>query len=248
MEESMTAGRGCGDRGSARERTMRGMGWMLRIGGMTLVFVGAVSCAGNQPRHAEERSVPSAIQIPAETGESAFTPPAPPAAPPAEYTLGVEDVVQIDLLKPDALTAVSTVAPDGMINFPYIGNVAARGRTVSQVRTEIQDRLADGYMKFPVVAVSLRESRSRKFYVYGEVIKPGSYPMVENTTTLRAISVAGGFSRFGSASRVKILRPKPNGGNYDMIKVDIKAVMEGHSGEDVFLKPGDVVVVSEGLF
>jgi len=247
----MAAGSRCGDCGNARERTMRGIGWMLRIGGIALAFAGTVSCAGNQPRHAEERRVQSAIQIPAETSEPAFAPPAPPAtpaAPPEEYTLGVDDVVQIDLLKPDALTTVSTVAPDGMIHFPYIGNVVMKGRTLSQVREEIQNRLADGYMKYPVVAVSLRESRSRKFYVYGEVIKPGGYPMVENTTTLRAISMAGGFSRFGSASRVKILRPKPKGGKYDMIKVDIKAVMEGHSGEDLFLKPGDVVVVSEGLF
>lgn len=166
-----------------------------------------------------------------------------------EYTLGIEDVIQIDLIKPEPVTSqVAVVAPDGQITFPYIGNVLVKDRTISQVQTEIQSRLAKGYMKYPVVAVSLKASRSRKFFIYGEVAKPGDYQIEENMTTLRAISMAGGFNRFGSSSRVKVLRPKKNGPGYIAIKVNIKAVMEGNSDEDLLLTKGDIVVVSEGLF
>jgi polysaccharide export outer membrane protein len=96
-----------------------------------------------------------------------------------------------------------------------------------------------------------------KFSVYGEVIKPGTYPMEENITVLKAISIAGGFTKFGSSNRVKILRPLTNETGYEdyenivgyeTIKVNIKRVMDGNSDEDVLLKQGDIVTVSEGVF
>ena len=120
--------------------------------------------------------------------------------------------------------------------------------TITQIQKEVQDALADGYMKYPVVVVSLQESRSRKFFVYGEVIKPGSYSIAENTTVLRAISMAGGFTKFGSSSRVKVLRPKDSQAGYETIKIDIKKVMNGDSEKDILLMAGDMVVISEGVF
>jgi polysaccharide export outer membrane protein len=166
----------------------------------------------------------------------------------AEYTVGVDDVLSIKVLKPEELTATVTVAPDGAITFAYIGSVVVKDQTIAQIQDEIQSRLADGYMKYPVVSVSLQASRSRKFFVYGEVVKPGSYLIDENMTVLRAISMAGGFTRFGSSSRVKILRPKKTGQGYETIKVNMTGVMKGHSDEDVLLKQGDIVTASEGVF
>jgi len=187
-------------------------------------------------------------QMAADMGLADEPAPCQQMAPSSEYSLGVEDVIQIDVLKPEQLTSLASVAPDGTINFPYIGNVLVKGRSIAQVQEEIQSRLANGYMKYPIVAVSLKESRSRKFFVYGEVLKPGSYPIEENMTVLRAISMAGGFTRFGSSSRVKVLRPKKDGPGYDTIKVNINAVMGGDPNEDLLLTQGDIVVVSEGVF
>jgi protein involved in polysaccharide export with SLBB domain len=167
---------------------------------------------------------------------------------PQEYVIGIDDVLDISVLQPEKLITTVTVAPDGSITFPYIGNVAAKGLTLAKIQDEIQARLGNGYMKYPVVAVSLRESRSRRFFVYGEVMKPGTYALEENTTVLRAISMAGGFNKFGSSSRVKVLRPLKDKPGYDALKVNIKAVMDGSAQEDVILEPEDIVVVSEGVF
>ncbi len=164
------------------------------------------------------------------------------------YTLGVDDVLNISVLQPETLQETVTVSPDGSISFPYIGCVPVKGLTLAQAQENIQALLADGYMKYPVVNVVLMESRSRKFFVYGEVMKPGPYALEENTTALRAISMAGGFTKFGSSSRVKILRPKQEGSGYDLVKVNMKEVMDGHSEEDIVLQAGDIVVVSEGAF
>ena len=164
------------------------------------------------------------------------------------YTVGVDDILEVNVLKPDPFTSVATVFPDGTISFPYIGSVLVKGRTIPEVQADIQSRLANGYMKYPVVSVSLRESRSRKFFVYGEVAKAGSYQMEENTTVLRAISMAGGFSKYGSSSGVKVLRPRKEGSGYETKKINIKAVMDGSPEDDLPLLPGDIVVVSESYF
>jgi len=166
----------------------------------------------------------------------------------AEYAVGIDDVLDIAVLQPEKVAVTVTVSPDGAITFPYIGNVSVKGLSLAKVQDDIQSRLADGYMKYPVVTVSLKESRSRKFFVYGEVMRPGTYPIEENMSVLRAISTAGGFSKFGSSSRVKVLRPKKDGSGYETMKININAVMEGNAREDIVLDPGDIVVVSEGVF
>jgi len=165
-----------------------------------------------------------------------------------QYTVGVDDILEISVLQPDELLRVVNVSPDGTISFPYIGTVKVKDLTIPKIQEKIQAALSDGYMKYPVVVVSLQESRSRRFFVYGEVTKPGTYAIAENTTVLRAISMAGGFTKFGSSSRVKVLRPKENEPGYETIKIDIKKVMNGDSENDILLSPGDMVVISEGVF
>ncbi|MGE5309279.1 MAG: polysaccharide biosynthesis/export family protein [Deltaproteobacteria bacterium] len=163
------------------------------------------------------------------------------------YVIGIDDVLDINVLQPEKLTTTVAVAPDGSITFPYIGNVAAAGTTLDKLQQAIQDGLTNGYMKYPVVAVTLRESRSRKFFVYGEVMRPGTFPLEANTTVIRAITIAGGFNKFGS-SHVKVLRPWKDKPGYQTLKINIKAAMDGAADKDIVIEPGDIVVVTEGIF
>lgn len=163
-----------------------------------------------------------------------------------EYVVGVDDVLNVTVLQPESIINDVVVAPDGSITYPYIGHVIVKGLTIAGVKEEVERRLSDGYLKYPSVVVSLKESRSRKFFVYGEVIRPGAYAMDDNVTVLKAISIAGGFTRFGSASRVKVLRAKESGG-YESVPVNIKLVMDGDPKADIKLKSSDIVVVSEGI-
>ncbi len=165
-----------------------------------------------------------------------------------QYLVGVDDVLDINILQPDKLSNTVTVGLDGNITFPYIGNVEVKGLSLAEVQETIQSRLSEGYMKYPVVSVALRESRSRKFFVYGEVARPGAYPIDENTTVLKAISMAGGFTKFGSSSRVKVLRLKKGGTGYERIKVNLNAAMAGRSKADLVIQSQDIIVVSEGIF
>ncbi|MCG8432360.1 MAG: SLBB domain-containing protein [Candidatus Omnitrophica bacterium] len=149
------------------------------------------------------------------------------------YKVGVADVLDIRVIKPMAIESTVTVAPDGAITFPYIGNVLVEGVTLPEIQDEIQRRLADGYMEYPVVSVSLKLSRSKKYIIYGEVMRPGAYPVEEDMTLLHAISVAGGFSVPGATGSVKLLRPESENGEGEIVESDPQVVV----------RPGDTIVV-----
>jgi len=164
------------------------------------------------------------------------------------YTIGVGDILEIAIIQPDKMTSRVAVSPGGDISVPYIGSVYVKGRTISSAQTLIQQKLSSGYLKYPVVTLSLVESRSKTFTISGEIIKPGNYPILENMTVLKAISIAGGFTKFGSSSRVKILRPRKDRPGYMSIKVDLNAVLDGDAKADIVIESGDIIVISEGVF
>ena len=197
---------------------------------------------GERAQTAETQTAPAPVIPAAQEPVKAEVPGSP------EYVIGADDVLDISVLQPEKMLVTVAVSPDGAITFPYIGTVQLKGLTLESAQNEIQSRLADGYMKYPVVSIALRQATSKKFFVYGEVMKPGTYRLEENMTILKAISLAGGFTKFGSTSRVKVLRSKKGGAGYETIKVNLNAAMNGSSRSDVMLKDGDIVVVNEGIF
>ncbi|MFA5099980.1 MAG: SLBB domain-containing protein [Candidatus Omnitrophota bacterium] len=166
----------------------------------------------------------------------------------ADYTVGVDDILEINILQPEAINNLVTVSPNGSISFAYIGEVAVKDKTLIAIKKEIEARLADGYMKYPLVTVSLKESRSRKILVYGDVVKPGVYLLETDSTVLKAISLAGGFSKSSMSTQVKVISRNAADGSLTSRSVDIRGIMQGKVDSDLTLQPGDTVIVSEGRF
>ncbi|MDY6935197.1 MAG: polysaccharide biosynthesis/export family protein [Spirochaetota bacterium] len=164
------------------------------------------------------------------------------------YTVGIGDIIEIKISEPEESTDRVIVSPDGLITVPYIGSVRVEGWTIKQIKEYILKKLSDGYLNYPIISVYLIESRSRKFTISGQINKPGTYTLGEKTTVLKAISIAGGFTKFGSSSRVKVLRPRKGRPGYNTIKIDLKSVMNGNSDADIMVQPGDIIVVSSSLF
>ena len=191
----------------------------------------------------KEIAKPAAVEEPAAVSDTTVV-----AQATASYTVGPQDILGIDIFEPEKISTRATVSPDGSITAPYIGQVQVGGLTPYLIRVAIEKRLSDGYLKSPSVMVSLLESHSRRFFVYGAVNRPGEYDMADKMSVLRAISMAGGFTKFGSSSRVKVLRAKANETGYETIKINIKAVMDGDSKADLPIENGDIIVTSEGIF
>jgi polysaccharide biosynthesis/export protein len=165
---------------------------------------------------------------------------APPAAPRAEYRIGREDVVTVEVWKDPALSAKVPVRPDGKISLPMIGEVMAEGRTANDLQREVTTRLQPLVEK-PVVSVMVTEVNAARFFVLGEVAHPGAFPVRGPVTVIQALALAGGPTEFANQRSVVVIRPS-EGGKQQRYKVDCKDVLAGNAPA-IPLVPGDTVYV-----
>ncbi|MGY4158548.1 exopolysaccharide production protein ExoF [Bradyrhizobium sp. USDA 4461] len=118
-----------------------------------------------------------------------------PSAFAQAYKLGASDRVKIKVQEWPDLTGEYTVAADGAIALPLIGDVDAAGRRPNDLAREISDRLQrrSEDSERPVTAVEIIQYRP--FSIVGDVQRPGQYPYRPGLTVLGAISIAGGYYR-----------------------------------------------------
>ncbi len=128
-----------------------------------------------------------------------------------------------------------------MITFPLINDIQAKGQTPMQVKTAIETRLAD-YVESPVVTVTLRSSASKRFYILGEVMQTGEYPLVKNLTVLQAFALAGGFSEWASKKEIILLRNE--NGQEKIYRVNYRDIIKGRDfDQNIKLQPDDTIIV-----
>ncbi|MBA4359041.1 MAG: sugar transporter [Desulfovibrio sp.] len=157
------------------------------------------------------------------------------------YTLGPEDVLGISVWKDEALTREVVVRPDGKISFPLIGDINVYGRSVEDVRVEIQNRINEFAPGSPV-SVMVLKILSPKIFIVGKVGRPGMYVMFERMTVMQALALAGGFTPFSSTGDILILRDV--GGKQQTLNFDYDAVAKGKRLEqNILLDRGDTIVV-----
>lgn len=157
------------------------------------------------------------------------------------YLVGPNDLLNIYVWKEAELTQDVTVMPDGRITFPLIGEVVAEGRSLSQLREEITQRLQD-FVTAPEVTVIMKASRSKIIYTLGKLNSPGPYALVPNMTVLQALSTAGGFAQWADEKNIIIVRRE--GEKEIQIPFNYKEYISWKKAEqNILLKPGDTIVV-----
>ena len=199
----------------------------------------AVPCAAQaQPARP---TTASPAQAPARTA----APPPVVAAPglnlPPEYTIGADDVLSIVFWRDKELTADVTVRPDGKVSLPLLNDVQASGLTPAQLKDRIVEE-SKKYVEDPNVTVVVKEIRSRKVYITGEVRKAGPYLLTGAMTVLQMISIAGGLADFARPEKISIVRVE--NGKSVSYKFNYKEVIEGKKlVQNIELKPGDTIIV-----
>lgn len=134
--------------------------------------------------------------------------------------------------------AAYTLDAAGQLEVQFIGRVAAGGKTKAAVQKEIQDRLADGYLKDPVVALTVIEINSLKCTVSGQVIRNGNIRFTPGLTILEAIAQSGGFTPLARKNLVQVTRGK------DTYNIPVEMIAEGKR-PNFPMMPGDSVFVPE---
>ena len=158
-----------------------------------------------------------------------------------DYEIGPEDVLDIAVWNNTAISRTVPVRPDGKISLPLLNDVQAAGFTPMLLRNVLIKKLAE-YMPTPEVSIIVREVRSFKVSIIGEIKTPGRYEFKSRTTVLDALAQAGAFNEFAARTRIFVLRP--NGTTMKRIPFSYnKVVAANGEHENFYLEPGDIIVV-----
>lgn len=200
---------------------------------LALLCLAWAAASGQQPTPREaEAAKPSAEPVKESLAE------APPAAvDPKSYMIGVEDVLLIRVWREPEHSGLATVRPDGKITLPLIGDLQAAGLTPEKLDAAVTEALGK-YINNPDVIVSVQAVRSKRYYVTGEVNRPGAYPLVTPVTVLEALTLAGGFRDFANKKNITVLR------GTQRFKFNYNDVVKGKNlDQNITLQHGDYIVV-----
>jgi len=191
----------------------------------------------NPPADANARPAAGAAIDPAKMAAPAATKAAPPSS--KVYVIGAEDVLKIVIWNNAPMSGEFPVRPDGAISIPLLGDVTVAEKTPQQVEEDIARRLVDGQLiRDPHVSVGLTAVHSKKYYIQGEVNKPGWYDLVVPTTIMEGLVNAGGFRDFANTRKIRILRGSQE------FKFNYNQVSHGKNREqNIYLEPGDQIIV-----
>ena len=170
----------------------------------------------------------------------------PPAAPvaatnDADYVIGPEDMLNVNVWKEAEMSGTVPVRPDGKISLPLLNDVQAAGLTATQLAAQVTEKLKK-YLEQPRVTVVVTQVNSRRYFVLGEVTRAGAYPLLPNMTVLQALSSAGGFTQFANSKNIYVLRVE--NGKQNKLPFNYRDVVKGRNTEqNILLKPGDTIVV-----
>ncbi len=162
----------------------------------------------------------------------------------AEYVLGPEDVISVDVFgHANYSKSGIVVPPTSRIAYPLIrGGIFVGGKTTEQVAEIIQRELNE-YIIDPQVTVTLDKVGSARFSVLGRVATPGIKPMNRRYSLYEAIAEAGGIAEKGDRNRVVLVRMDRNG-QLSQSVVDLEQVLKGREPVP-YLLPGDQIIVPE---
>lgn len=232
----------------------------VAIWSAVLAALPVMMCAADLPQQKpadpvpgqQQQAAPPAAESPANLlpNSTDSTKPADPAAlgqaaaKPASnsdpsYVIGAEDILGIQVWGDPRLSGTFLVRPDGRISMALIGEITASGLTPGELETSIADALKQKeILRKPQVTVQVNQINSKKYFLQGEVLKTGAFPLVVPTTVLEALVNAGGFKDFANIKKIEVMRGK------ERFKFNYKDVIHGkHTEQNIQLKPGDIIIV-----
>jgi protein involved in polysaccharide export with SLBB domain len=162
------------------------------------------------------------------------------SVPAPEYRVSSGDLIDVKFAFHPEQNQRLLVAPDGRIGLQAVGEVLVAGRTVQEIEDELVER-ASVRLRDPVVEIVVVEHGEHRVYVGGQVAKPGYVTYRAGLTPLHAIVERGGF--VDDANTDEVLHIRRVGDQVQSQRLDLEAVMDGDSSEQVIMSPDDVIIV-----
>jgi polysaccharide export outer membrane protein len=160
---------------------------------------------------------------------------------PPRFVIGIGDVLSISFWRDEKLSRDVLVRPDGHISLPLLNDIPAAGRTPEQLAGALS-ALAVKFVTDPNVTVIVKEIHSRRVFVVGEVTTPGALQLIDDTTVLQALGMAGGLREYADKKHIVIIRSER--GQQQRLKFNYENVLKGKDmKQNILPQPGDTIVV-----
>ena len=157
------------------------------------------------------------------------------------YLVGLGDVLEVQVWNEPDLSRTMGVRLDGVISLPLVGDVVAVGKSIPDLTKILEKKFAE-LVEEPTVTVMLVESRSRRYYLIGQIGQPGEFSLDYPISLLQAIARAGGFTEWAKKDEVVVFRR--HGSEEQMLKFDYDAFVKGRNlKNNILVEAGDTVVV-----
>ncbi len=155
------------------------------------------------------------------------------------------DVIQVTFEGSTNLNTTARIAFDGVISLPFIGKVKAVGKTTLELEA-LLTVLYESQIKPAEISVVI-VSQAAVVYVAGAVLKPGKIPLDRPMTFLDAVMEAGGVDQ-NRAKLTGVTLLRIESGQRRAYRLNLKRALTGADVELIYLKPFDIIYVSERTF
>lgn len=157
---------------------------------------------------------------------------------PADYVIGPDDTVQIQLYGKDNQQYSLVVTRDGVLNFPSLGPIDVAGLRYEEMKKLLKKRIAKQLIG-DQASITMGPLRSIRIFVLGDAMRPGSYTVSALSTMTNALFVSGGITPVGSLRDVQLKRDGKVVRHLDLYDL----LLRGDTSKDMRLLPGDVIFV-----
>jgi polysaccharide biosynthesis/export protein len=163
------------------------------------------------------------------------------------YKLRPGDVMDLNFQYSPEFNQTVTVQPDGFIALREIGDINVNGLSVPEMKTKVEAAYSKILAK-PEIGINLKVFEKPTFTAAGQVTRPGRYELRGDTTVIEGIALAGGFTTASKHSQVMLVSRVDDRWSHVQV-LDIKKLMASKAlGEDVYLQPGDMLIVPQNRF
>ena len=175
----------------------------------------------------------------------------PNEGPGPDYIIGPLDTINVFVWRNQEVTTTVTVRPDGRISVPLIEDLAATGKTPTQLARDIEQALSK-YIRNPIVTVIVSGFTgpfAQQVRVVGEATEPQAIPFRSNMTLLDVMISVGGLTEYAAGNRSTLVRYNVQENRQEEYTVRISdLIRDGDTSANVKINPGDVIIIPESFF
>lgn len=208
-----------------------------KLMGLVIVAFAISGCSYLNDLRNPKPELPPATFVKADEGPGPF------------YRIGPLDNLNIFVWRNPDLTQNVTVRPDGRISLPLVEDIAATGRTPTELAVVIEERLSE-ILQTPNVTVLVNGfvgPFAQQVRVVGEAASPQAIPYRANMTLLDVMIQVGGLTEFSAGDRATLVRYEDGVQKEYALRIE-SLIKDGNVEANVVILPGDVLIIPESIF